>query len=575
MAQWIESEFNSYDGLTLFYRYCKPATNNNNALIFLHRGHEHSGRIVSFADKLSQDNYWCFAFDLRGHGLSQGRRAWAADFESWVKDLNSFVGHIRAAFGINIKESVLIANSVGSVMALRWILNYGPDVKGCILGAPAFSIKLYIPFALPFLRLVSKFSQYKFVTSYVRSSLLTRDEKEAQTYDSDHLITKKIGVNVLVSLFDASKNCFQRLEDFETPVLVFTAENDHIVHNRTHTQFYRRISSKIKKHILLKGFRHAVFHEMEQDKIIEPARKFLTTLFFNNGKQLPAVVPQARLHTLQEYKELHGKASLVKQVYYFIYRSLLKRLGQYSNGISIGLRHGFDSGLSLDYVYQNKPSGKNLLGKQVDRIYLNAVGWKGIRVRKHNLKTTLLTITDMLHSDGRIPVILDVASGPGRYLFEIQQQQNFPIFLHLNDTDENAIKHAKHISAQYQKNNASYSNTNVFKTFNARDFSKVPNIIVVSGLFELYANNQQVHQVVSNLYDLLEEGGYLMYTGQPWHPQLEMIGRTLNNRNGQRWIMRRRLQSEMDQLVESAGFTKLGTESDGYGIFTVSCAQKL
>ena len=574
MGKWFESEFNSYDRLILFYRYSKPATNGKNALIFLHRGHEHSGRIVPFADKLSQDNFWCFAFDMRGHGLSHGQRAWAADFDSWVKDLNSFVGHIKQAFDINIKDTVLIANSVGSVMAVRWILNYGPDLKGCILGAPAFSIKLYIPLTLPFLRLVSKFSQYHFVTSYVRSNLLTRDEREAQAYENDPLITKKIGVNVLVTLFDAAKNCFQRLKDFEVPVLIFTAENDHIVHNRTHTHFYTQISSRIKKHILLQGFRHAVFHEKDQHKLIEPARKFIETLFLRDSKQLPAVIPQARSHTVQEYTQLHEKGSLPMQIYYSLYRLLLTRLGRRSNGISIGLQHGFDSGVSLDYVYQNKPSGTNFLGSLIDRIYLNSVGWKGIRKRKFNLKTVLLTITDILDNQGRVPVIFDVASGPGRYLFEIQQQQNFPIYLYLNDADENSVKHAKHIAAHYQTNTTTYSNINVFNSFKVEDFNKVPNIIVISGLFELYENNQQVQHVISNLYDLLEDGGYLIYTGQPWHPQLELIGRILNNRNGQRWIMRRRVQSEMDQLVESAGFNKLSTESDGFGIFTVSCAQK-
>jgi SAM-dependent methyltransferase len=252
----------------------------------------------------------------------------------------------------------------------------------------------------------------------------------------------------------------------------------------------------------------------------------------------------------------------------------LTRLGQFSNGIQVGLRHGFDSGVSLDYVYQNKPSGRNYLGLLIDRMYLNSVGWKGIRQRKLNLKATLLTVTELLHNQGRAPVIFDVASGPGRYLFEIQNQLDFAVYLYLNDADDHAIKHAKNIADHYQTNNVFYSKINVFSSFKAGDFNKTPNIVIISGLFELYENNQHVHSVISNLYDLLEEGGYLIYTGQPWHPQLELIGRILNNRNGQRWIMRRRVQSEMDQLVESAGFTKLSTESDGFGIFTVSCAQK-
>jgi hypothetical protein len=62
---------------------------------------------------------------------------------------------------------------------------------------------------------------------------------------------------------------------------------------------------------------------------------------------------------------------------------------------------------------------------------------------------------------------------------------------------------------------------------------------------------------------LVEPGGWLVYTGQPWHPQLEMIARTLtSHRAGAAWIMRRRSQAEMDELVESAGFVKVEQRID-------------
>ena len=70
-------------------------------------------------------------------------------------------------------------------------------------------------------------------------------------------------------------------------------------------------------------------------------------------------------------------------------------------------------------------------------------------------------------------------------------------------------------------------------------------------------------------------GGYLVYTGQPWHPQLEFIARALNNHRGEAtWVMRRRSQAEMD-VVARAGFRKLDQRIDEMGIFTVSLAQRV
>jgi hypothetical protein len=54
-----------------------------------------------------------------------------------------------------------------------------------------------------------------------------------------------------------------------------------------------------------------------------------------------------------------------------------------------------------------------------------------------------------------------------------------------------------------------------------------------------------------------------------------MIARTLINRDGQPWIMRRRTQAEMDHLVKAAGFEKQSMDIDRWGIFTVSVARKV
>jgi len=55
-----------------------------------------------------------------------------------------------------------------------------------------------------------------------------------------------------------------------------------------------------------------------------------------------------------------------------------------------------------------------------------------------------------------------------------------------------------------------------------------------------------------------------------------MIARTLSShRDRKPWIMRRRTQAEIDQLVEAAGFRKTRQLADDWGIFTVSMAQRI
>ncbi|MNF91196.1 putative lysophospholipase [compost metagenome] len=99
---------------------------------------------------------------------------------------------------------------------------------------------------------------------------------------------------------------------------------------------------------------------------------------------------------------------------------------------------------------------------------------------------------------------------------------------------------------------------------------------MVSGLYELFGSNQLVGDSLAGLAAAVEEGGYLVYTGQPWHPQLELIARALtSHREGQAWVMRRRTQAEMDQLVEAAGFRRIDLRVDEWGIFSVALAQRV
>ena len=103
-----------------------------------------------------------------------------------------------------------------------------------------------------------------------------------------------------------------------------------------------------------------------------------------------------------------------------------------------------------------------------------------------------------------------------------------------------------------------------------------PALAIASGIYELFPENSKVLASLRGLARGMEKGGYLIYTGQPWHPQLEFIARTLtSHRDGKAWVMRRRTQQELDQLVRHSGFAKVEQWIDDWGIFTVSVAVRV
>jgi hypothetical protein len=251
-----------------------------------------------------------------------------------------------------------------------------------------------------------------------------------------------------------------------------------------------------------------------------------------------------------------------------------------SEGVSLGQRTGFDSGSTLDYVYRNEARGVGIIGRMVDRNYLNAIGWRGIRQRKLHLEELIrLAITRLLDEEQPIKV-LDIAAGHGRYVLDALTAPDTKLradsILLRDYSDINVRDGERLITERGLSDIARFENGDAFDTDSVASAQPGTTLGIVSGLYELFPDNDPVRASLAGLAQAIAPGGYLLYTGQPWHPQLEMIARALtSHRQGQAWIMRRRTQAELDQLVREAGFEKLDQRIDEWGIFTVSMARRI
>ncbi len=249
--------------------------------------------------------------------------------------------------------------------------------------------------------------------------------------------------------------------------------------------------------------------------------------------------------------------------------------GRLSESMRIGYQYGFDSGEMLDYIYRNESHGLWGIGRLVDRIHLNAVGWRGIRQRKVHLQTLLREAIYQQRKSGKPIHIVDVAAGPGRYLLEIAQEFGPDgLQVTLRDRDEAGLAQGRALAQTLGLRGVRYERGDAFDPNDLARITPRPDIIVVSGLFELFPDNVLIIRSLGGIYSLLEPDGRLIYTNQPTHPQLELIARCLPNREGKPWVMRLRGQEEMDHLVTSAGFRHEKMLVDRWGIFTVSTARK-
>jgi alpha-beta hydrolase superfamily lysophospholipase/SAM-dependent methyltransferase len=561
----------SWDGTELFYRAWISRERTDKAVLLFHRGHEHSGRWQQTVDLLGLGNVAVFAWDARGHGRSPGERGAANNFSDVIRDVDAFARQISERYEIPIENMIVLAHSLGAVSVAAWVHDYAPPIRAMILATAAFHVKLYVPFAVPLLRTKQKLFGPGLVKSYVSSKLLTGDREQAAQYDADTLIFRQIAVNILLDLSDTADRLTADAGAIQTPTLMIGAGRDWVVRLKAQREFFNRLSSPVKEMEIYPTSRHAIFHDQDRHLVVSRVREFICARFTEPMSQPSLLNADQAGYTRDEYERLKSGGGMK----FAVARVGLRAAGRLSYGIDLGWKNGFDSGLSLDYVYENKPRGSLGVGRLIDKSYLNSIGWRGIRQRKANLKNALRSVIESLHSTGRSVRILDIAAGAGRYVIEtVHELPDISISATLRDYKQENIDAARALAQEFGLEDLAAERGDAFDRDSIAAIAPRATIGIVSGLYELFPNNDPVLNSLRGLAEAIEPGGYLIYTNQPYHPQVEFIARVLQNREGEPWVMRRRTTAEIDQLVSVAGFRKLAMEVDQWGMFTVSIARR-
>lgn len=579
-------QFDSHDGTSIAYHYWPGRSPNGKALVLFHRGHEHGARLQHIVDELDIPDFDVFAWDARGHGVSSGRRGYARDFGYFVRDAQAFHEHLLMTYSVAAEDMVIIAQSVGAVIASAWVHDYAPRIRAMVLASPAFSVNLYVPGAIGGLKALQAIKGDFSINSYVKSKLLTHDQARQKSYDADPLISRAIAVNILLELHDAADRVVTDAGAIEVPTLLLISGKDYVVHKAPQHQFFRNLGTSNKAVIELDGFFHDTLGEKDREKAFVPIREFIRKSFVQPMWRADALRDghlQGMTH--DEFKKL-GKplpAISTKALAFGAMRAMLAGPGQrLSNGIRIGMQTGFDSGSMLDCVYRNTPAGTGPIGRAIDRQYLNAIGWRGIRVRQQNLTQMLARAMACVSRNGMAVRMLDIAAGHGRYVLDavtdagLTEPDAGASALLRDYSDVNVMAGRALINAMNLQHRVSFEKGDAFDAVDLAALRPRPTIAIVSGLYELFPDNDEVCTSLAGLSKAMDPGACLLYTNQPWHPQLEFIARVLSShQGGADWIMRRRTQLEMDELVRQAGFTKVTAVADQWGIFTVSLAVRI
>ena len=113
----LEGSILSFDETELFYQVWKPDGEGRGQIIITHGMGEHSDSYHQLATDLVQDQWTVYAWDLRGHGRSEGKRGYVNQFTDLIKDFDAFLRNFKSQNQAR-KNNFLFGHSMGGLITL-------------------------------------------------------------------------------------------------------------------------------------------------------------------------------------------------------------------------------------------------------------------------------------------------------------------------------------------------------------------------------------------------------------------------------------------------------------------------
>lgn len=270
-----ESTFEGTGGLQLFSQSWRPAGEETRAaLIVVHGLRDHSSRYAELAEHLVGQGFAVYAFDLRGHGRSEGVRVHIDSFEEYLTDLGIFLERVRKQEPG--RPVFLFGHSMGGAIATLFALEKKPDIAGMVLSAPALKPGADVSKALIAMTKVIGGMLPNLKVLELDPKQFSRDPAVVKENETDPLIFQQGGPARTASrLLGALNTISERMEEVSAPLLVMHGTADTVTDPEGSKALAKRASSKDKTLKLYDGLYHDLLHEPEKTQVLGDVTQWL------------------------------------------------------------------------------------------------------------------------------------------------------------------------------------------------------------------------------------------------------------------------------------------------------------
>ena len=239
------------------------------AIVLVHGYAEHSGRYHHVAERFTEAGYDVYAFDLRGHGRSEGKpRVYVLSIEEHTGDLERFLASVRERAGS--LPLFLLGHSMGGAISARFLVGDDHGLAGTILSAPA--VRRAGIFGRPvegfFLFIAGLVPRWHFPK--LDDAKVSRDPEVVERYDNDPLIYRDgMPLGTAAAIVRSARYVDKNAGQIELPIFIGHGTDDALVNFIASERLHDRVGSKDKTLKLYRGLYHEILNEPERDQVMQ------------------------------------------------------------------------------------------------------------------------------------------------------------------------------------------------------------------------------------------------------------------------------------------------------------------
>ncbi len=263
--QHFEFNWQTDDELQLYAQDWQPETEPKGVVCLVHGLGEHSGRYGHLAAFLNQAGYALLAFDLRGHGKSEGRRGYTPGYEALMDDIAHLLEEATERYPD--RPRFLYGHSLGGNLVINYALRRRPNLAGVIATGPLLRTAFEPPaWKLSLARIMRSLWPTLSLSNELDRQALSRDPEVVRAYNDDPLVHDQLTPRLTVDMLQAGLWALEHAAEFPLPLLLMHGGADRI----TSAQASREFAAQAGERCTLKiwdGFYHEIHNEPEQGEV--------------------------------------------------------------------------------------------------------------------------------------------------------------------------------------------------------------------------------------------------------------------------------------------------------------------